>query len=348
MMLMCTFFTVAKTNEKVAFIPESSHQTTMIPNNGTPVPIWEVGDSWNYKINTIVIDLNMSGFLVHIVLWTDNISLKVVDDTGDSYIIQINATINGNGYVYMDFGDGPINITGELQETTISGTIDYNKSDLRIKHIDVTLDGNLQIHIIENPYIPIEKPIHFPVTINVLIDTSVFYPIIVFPLNVSDIWGLPATNISFDGSIQSPWLNSVDGLNNFAQDHWLIVEIIVWIWNKIPGLPPINPDLLKNISDILADILPIIDISDVLTEYIEIEPIIGFPAVPDIFICTNTENITIGNHTFFVYNISVGGGLGSMYYAPEAGTIVKIIGRFKDILPFISNLDAELIDYSYS
>ncbi|MBN2598906.1 MAG: hypothetical protein JXA75_00075, partial [Candidatus Thermoplasmatota archaeon] len=235
-----------------------------------------------------------------------------------------------------------------LQETTLIGKIDFNKSDLRIKHIDVTLDGDLQLHIIENPYIQIEKPINLSVTINVSIDTSIFYPIIVFPLNVSDIWGLPATNICFDGTIQSPWLTSVDVLNNFAQNHWLIVEIIVWILNKLQIFPPIDPDLLKNISDILADILPIIDISDVLTKYIGIEPIIGFPAVPDIFFCNNTENMTIGENTFFVYNISVGGGLGSMYYAPEAGTIVKIIGRFKDILPFISDLDAELIDYSYS
>jgi len=290
----------------------------------------------------------MSGFVVHIELWTDNISLKVVDDTGDSYIIKINATINGNGYVYTDLGDGPINITGEVQETTILGTIDFNKSDLRIKHIDATLNGSLKISIIENPYIQIEKPINFPVTINVSIDTSIFYPLIVFPLNVSDMWGLPATNISFDGSVQSPWLNRVDGLNDFAQKYWFIVEIIVWIWNKIPGLPHIDPSLLRNISDILADILPIIDISDVLTKYIGIEPVINVSEIPDIFVCTNTENMTIGNHTFFVYNISVGGGLGSMYYAPEAGTIVKIIGRFKDIIPFISDLDAELIDYNYS
>jgi hypothetical protein len=40
------------------------------------------------------------------------------------------------------------------------------------------------------------------------------------------------------------------------------------------------------------------------------------------------------------------GGLGSIYYSPEIGNIIKIIGNFENILPFISNIKAELIPYN--
>jgi hypothetical protein len=248
----------------------------------------------------------------------------------------------------VNFGDGLINITGQLEDTIFTGTILFNKSDLGITHLDAILDGKITLNIVENPYIPINIPIHLPATINVSVNSSVPYPIIEFPLNVSHIWGLPATNLSFDGTIQSPWLDFADRLNNCIQKHWNLVELLIRILNLLQIFPPIDPGLLWNISNILADILPIVDISYVLTTYVGIEPVFPFPPVPEIFHCNNTENITIENTTFFVYNISVGGGLGSMYYAPEAGMIAKIKGRFKDIIPFISDIDAELIDYSYS
>ena len=40
------------------------------------------------------------------------------------------------------------------------------------------------------------------------------------------------------------------------------------------------------------------------------------------------------------------GGLGNIYYAPEVGNIVKITGNFEDVLPFISNINAELKPYT--
>ncbi|MBE3136616.1 MAG: hypothetical protein IMZ43_04375 [Thermoplasmata archaeon] len=340
MMLMTTFFTVAKNVEKDTLSSEPNSQATVTFGDTIPVPVWKVGDYWDYQINTIVIDLDEEGFSVHISLETENLSLNVIDDTGDSYTVEIKATINGNGYAYMNFGDGPINITGELKDTTLTGNIIFNKSDLGIKHIEATLDGRIKLTVIENPYIPMKIPMNIPATIIASADSSVPYPIIDFPLNVSNTWGLPATNISIDGTIQSIWLNIINWINTKARNHWRIVEIIA-------GFIDFDPDMLKIISDILADILPIIDISYVLTKYVGIEPVFAFPEVPDIFMCNNTENITVGGRTFFVYNISVGGGIGSMYYAPDAGTIVKISGRFKDIIPFINDINAELIETNY-
>ena len=347
MMLMSTVLTVAKNDEKGSTKPQQNSQTAVLFRDNVTVPIWKVGDYWNYQIQTIVIDIEMEGFLAHMALWTDKISLEVVDDSGDFYTLEINATINGNGYINMDFGDGPINITGELKDTMLTGAILFDKSDLAIKHLDVTLYGDIKLNIIQNPYIPIDIPIDIPATINASFDSSVPYPLIEFPLNVNNTWGLPATNISVDGAIKSPWLNAMNRLNNFAQKHWTLVELILRLLNKLKIFPYIEPALLKNISDILFDLLPIIHIRYMLTKYVGIEPVFPFPAVPDILFCNNTENMTIKDKTFFVYNISVAGGMGNMYYAPEAGNIVKIVGRFKDIIPFITDFNAELIDYHY-
>lgn len=346
LMLMTTFFAVAKNVEKETPNSERNSQATVAFGVTIPVPVWKDGDYWDYQINTIVIDLNQEGFLVHLALWTEKLSLKVVDDTGDSYTVEIKATINGNGFANMNFGDGPINVTGELKDTTLTGTILFNKSDLGIKHIQATLDGGIKLTVVQNPYIQLKIPMNIPATINVSIDSSVPYPIIDFPLNVSNTWGLPATDISLDGTIKSPLLNLINLLNNCAQKRWNAVMFILEILKKL-GIIEIDPAMLRIISDILVDILPIIDISYVLTKYAGIEPVFSFPEVPDIFICNNTENITVGGRTFFAYNISVGGGIGSMYYAPEAGTIVKISGRFKDIIPFVSDLNAELIGTNY-
>ena len=347
LMLMSTYLAVAKNDEKGNVYQEQHGQTTVIFGDDVPVPIWTVGDYWHYQVKDIVLDLELEGFLVHMALWTDEASLTVVGDTGDFYTIEFNATLNGNGYIFTDFGDGPINITGVLKDTKLTGTILFNKSDLGIKRVEVNLDGNINLDIIQNPYIPKTISIKLPAAINVSVDSSVPYPLIKFPLNVTNAWGLPATNISFDGTIKSPWLNFMNRLNNFAQKHWTLVEIIIGLINKTHIFPPIDPAVLKNISDILYDILPTIHIGYVLRKYVGIEPVVHFPAVPIGLVCTNTENITIDDRTYFVYNISVGGGIGNMYYAPEAGMIVKMVGRFNDIIPFITDFDAELIEYSY-
>jgi hypothetical protein len=340
MMLIATFFTVAKNVEKETPNSEPHSQAMVTFGDDISVPVWKVGDYWDYQINTIVVDLDEEGFLIHITLETDNLSLNVVDDTDDSYTVEIKATLNGNGYANMNFGDGLINVTAELEATTLSGNILFNKTDLGIKHIEATLDGGIHLKVIENPYIQREIPMNIPATINISVDGNVPYPIIDFPLNVSNTWGLPAINISLDGTIQSKWFNLIAWLNTIARNHWKFVELIA-------GFIGIDPAMLKIISDILADILPVIDIRYVLTKYAGVEPVFAFPEVPDIFICNNTENITVGGRTFFAYNISVGGGIGSMYYAPEAGTIVKISGRFKDIIPFVNDLNAELIETNY-
>jgi len=342
-MLLTTFFSVAQN------IDERYEQHQLMYNNPTSssydddVPIWEIGNTWTYKIDDIDLDIkdeNLSENLtIHIHGIIDNLPLEVVDDTGDSYQITFQATIVGDYTVDIDLGDGPINITGDLEDTTIEGDITFRKSDLGVEHAHVIIAGKLTVNINEQPYgnwsfFP-EIPV--PATIDVEADFSTPFPIIDFPLNTSKFWGLPSVNITFDGTIESTWLKIFNILNNIIRIPG-IIEIIA-------ALTDSDPAMFHEISDILKDILPVIDIGYVLNEYLGVENIIHLPEIPIIFLCNNTENVTVPAGTFNAYDISAMGGLGNIYYAPEVKNIVKMEGNFEDILPFISNINAELISY---
>jgi hypothetical protein len=119
---------------------------------------------------------------------------------------------------------------------------------------------------------------------------------------------------------------------------------LAYVLNKIAGFSGksfIPPEL--------ARFLPVIDISEVLDAYgfvneLEIpaipEDILGVPA----FQCLSQEVIGVEAGVFSSFNISVVDGRGSIYYSPEAKTIVRAAGNFKDIFPFMEDIDIELID----
>ena len=343
-MLLTTFFSVA-TNVEDDYNKEHMviYNEPSSSSYDDDVPIWEIGNTWTYKIDDINLDIsdeNLSeNFTIQIHGSIDSLPLEVVDDSGDSYQLAFQATIGGYISVDIDLGDGPINVTGEFEETTIEGSLFFNKSDLGIKQVEIIISGKLAINVIEQPYgnwsfFP-EIPISATITMNAEFDP--IYPIIDFPLNTSKFWGLPSVNITFDGTIESTWLKIFNMLNNLIRIPG-IIEIIA-------ALTGSDPAMFHEISDILKDILPVIDIGYVLNEYLGVENIIHLPEIPIIFLCNNTDNITVPAGTFNAYDISVMGGLGNIYYAPEVKNIVKMKGNFEDVLPFINNINAELISY---
>jgi len=340
-LLMTSSITIAGNIEKTSMI--SSSKKISNASFDIDAPNWTVNKYWKFEIDDMTIDYEQEGQYIHLTLQTDELKLNVKDVKTDSYIVDIDAVLSGSGNAYINLGDGPINITLDLKDTKLSGTIVFNKTDLGIKELNPKLVGRLIINIIEQPYtnntIP---PIPIRATIDISTNLTTPLTIIDFPLNVSKIWGIPSTNISIDGTIKSPWLSFINFINNIARRPipWLIV---VFIANTIG----IDEETVTKISDILDDILPIIDISYVLTEYMKIGNYFETPEIPTIFICNSTENITIDGKTYNAYNISIIGGIGNIYYAPEAGNIIKISGHFKDIIPFISDLNIELKETNY-
>jgi hypothetical protein len=342
LMLITTFFCVAESVHLP--VNNSLQKENMVIETSVDVPVWSIGNSWSYQINTMSFDyddVNASTSL-HVTVYTDEITLTVIDDSGDSYHVELNAALQGSGSVHFIYEGEPIDMDVLLKETELTGTILFNKTDLGIRQIHPVLKGTVLVKFNEQP-LPFTIPqIPVPATIDITTDSSVPYPLIQFPLNETSYWGLPATNITVDGTIESGWLRVAYILNRFAQNHWPLVTLLA-------GVMGVDPYALRAVSDLLAnpDILPVFHIGEFLNLMINTSTI-QFPAIDPIFFWNVTETITVPAGTFSAFNISVAEGLGSLYYAPEAGTIVKISGQFNDIIPFMTNLTAELTDYNYS
>ena len=338
-LLMTGYITVAENIEKTSQISTSKKISNVSFEDD--VPVWTVDNYWNFKIEDMTVDYEKEGQYINVKLKTNNLQLKVIDVKTDSYILDINAELTGSGYAYINLGDGPVNITINLKSTKLTGTIVFNKSDMGIKQLNPKLEGRIVVNVIEQPYTEFSIPA-IPIRATIEIFTTLATPltIIDFPLNVSNIWGVPSANISIEGTIKSPWLYLINFLNNIAIKHW---NLTLRIAEKLE----IDEETVRTITDMLSDILPIINISYVLTEYMQIGNVFETPEIPTIFICDDIEEITVQGNSYNAYNISVIGGIGNIYYAPDAGNIIKIYGHFKDILPFISDLNIELKETNY-
>jgi hypothetical protein len=342
--LMSAFITNAQNVTTESFNSESE-EIDMLSFDEANVPIWEEGNNWIYKVDEIVIEFEEPDLYIYIEGDIDDLSLEVEKVTAEYYELKLSADIFGSYKLDTDFGDGPINITGELKNTIIQGTITYNKTDLGIAKVNVEISGRLTVRIINQPYFDSSFLPDIPIPATIILDVELGnpYPIIEFPLSIGKCWGFPATSFSLGGTIESPWLKLANFLNNII---------------RIPGVIPVlaaildtDQYLLENISDILKDILPIIDIEYVLNTYLETGNVFEIPEVPPLLCCFGKDNITVpaGDDPFEAYNISLmGSSFGNIYYSEETGNIIKITGNFKDVLPFVSDINAELVAYSYT
>ena len=344
-MLMTTFFSVA-TNIKDLQSQELSQIETPISTFDDDVPVWNKDDTWSYSIDDIDLNINEENQTIRFHLQIDEFSFEVADDTGDYYKLDFSAGVKGDFLVDVDLGDGPINITGNIQgkitsdKASMKGFMLFNKSDLGIKKINGTISGRLDIIVNENPYeIPFSIP-PIPVPADIVIDAewSVPYTLLDFPLNTSKMWGLPATNITLSGKIESPWLNFVNVLNNILR-----IPIVTQV---VAAITEMDPEKIKQASDILYDILPVINIDYVITKYLNISNTFEIPEIPaPILYCNKTVEVSTEAGDFVAYEISILGELGKIYYAPELKNIIKISGELGDILPFLTNIEMELTDY---
>ncbi len=343
LMMMTSILAVAKNTDTKQF-NNLTKQINMLLIDEDNVPIWNEGDKWSYKLDTISIDFQKEDLYFHLEARSDSLNIKVTEVTEDSYVLNIYAPIDGYfSFVTAIEGVGPINVTGEFKDTlqgsTIGGSITFNKTDLALKQANIIINGRVLLKFIEIPYYPfnLTPPIPIPLKANLDIKLGNYIPIIDFPINTSNFWGIPATNLTLAGSVESIWLDIVSAINNIIR----YPGVIEFLASRFA----FDPIMLKEFSDILFNITPVFDIEYFLVEYIG-GNVFNIPEVPPVLSCFSRENITVLAGEFNSYNISVMGGLGNIYYAPEVGNIVKIIGNFEDVLPFISNINAELKPYA--
>ncbi len=340
-MLMTAFLTTAQDVKNLP-VEQKSDENIPISFNQVEAPIWEEGYSWTYKIYRFNIDFIDQDIRLYTDLKIDNLYLEVIKVTEDSYELEFEGKTIGSFWIAFDLGDGPINISVELISTTIAGTMLLNKTDLRIKQIHPKIYGTIDVKIEEQPYINFPFNLHKEIigTIDLeIVMENPYPPIIKFPFEIGEYWGLPATNFTFDGIIESPLLDSIDGFNR-------IINPILKIINDTISGPKIS--MLLEFSNILLDILPIINISYILSEYLGMINVVEIPAVPQIICCLGKDIVTVPAGTFECYNISLGGtNIANIYYNDtEVKNIVKVIGNFQDVIPSIGNILAELIAYN--
>jgi hypothetical protein len=341
LMLLTSFFTVAK-NVNYSQTEKIDEEIDTLFIDEDNAPIWNQGDIWTYKVDTITVDLSRDTLYVSLNAKINELPIEVQEVFLDSYKLKFKTPISGDFDFVADLGAGPINITGELKSSTIDGYIIVNKTDLGLRQAHIVIDGRISMQIIEIPQFPFQviPPIPIPMTITLDLDLTNPIPLIDFPINTSKFWGIPATNISIEGTIQSIWLVIVKIVNDIIR--------IPGIIDILATLLKLDSVIIKQFSDILYNITPVLDVKYLLNEYLN-GNVFNFSGTPPLLYCISRDNITTpAGGPFNSYNITVGEGFGNMYYCPDVGNWVKISGNFREILPFISDLNAELISYSYN
>ena len=292
-----------------------------LPTSQEDVPVWDIGNQWTYSIDDIDLHFNSTSGIIDMHLTMDQLPLTVDSMDETTYTLGFTTAISGNAYVNMDLGDGPIDLTITFSNLKLQGDMSFEKTTLGITGLTGVFDGRFWVKINEQPYLPIPWLPTFPVKLKVSDFTSQFSTSLtplMFPLNDSMLWNLSSTNVSVDGIAQSPWFYLALLINTFY-----------------PVLPPE-----------LAALLPIIDIQDALNT-IGIPTPLTLPMIEGAFYCLNTEPVTVPAGTYNAYNITIFDGMAHCYYAPDVGNIIKLTGNLEELIPFITNINMELLSTTY-
>jgi hypothetical protein len=292
------------------------------------VPIWEVGDTWTYDVNDISINYTSDTQKVLLHGTISELPLRVTNTEGDYYTLSFETTLDGIGYVNADSGEGPVNISVTISDLSIQGTVLVDKTQLGIKDIQVSFDNQkITFNIIEQPYLRLPSWLHilsakFTSDIDVNCDSSV--ALLSFPFNTGSYWDLLATSFSVNGQLQSKLFSLLLFVHNIA---------------KLFGVELLPAEI--------AALLPIIDFNDALNSFVGTN-VFDIPGFAGVFYCPATETITVPGGTYDAYNITLMGGIGQCYYAPAAGSIIKLRGNFADLIPFVQSIDLTLLDTTYN
>jgi hypothetical protein len=313
---------------------EDNDDTSSENNNlGTieNVPTWKVGDSWKYKLDNV--DLVISEVEdrdIDVKLSSGDITLTVDEVTQENYIASlqtdnVDVALDINFDLMMD-GKEPIVLAAELEDVTIGGAVIVEKSTLALKQVDLELALELDLAMlpIELPQIVTRFISSIPLDVALTIDFDPGFYVFEFPLQVGVNYSLHGTAISIDGEISSQYLR------------------LAYFLNKITSL--IGIDL---IPPSLAKYLPVIDLGEFLSDNgvqttFYLEEMRNFYRLAPFEVYAQ-EPVTVAAGTYNnAIRIEVLGGLGTMYYAPGEGSLIKFEAYVGDFIPYLDNINIEL------
>jgi len=325
-MLLTTLLAAAKPANSIPVT--TSSKTQAASSTMVDVPVWEIGDTWTYRVNDLSINYTTGTQSVLLQGSITQLPLEVTNTTGDFYTLSFATTMNGIGHITANPSDGPVNISITFSDLAIQGTLKVEKSTLGIKNIAFSFDNQkIAFNVIDQPYITLPSWLHkisAKFTSNIDINSDISVSLLSFPLFTGMYWDLIATNISVNGKLQSFFFSVLHFLNNFA---------------KLFGMDFLPAEI--------ADLLPVIDFNQALTNYLGTN-VFQVPGFAGLFYCPATESISVPAGTYDAYNISLMGGIGQCYYASAASNIIQLHGNFQDILPFVQRIDLVLVSTTYS
>jgi len=163
------------------------------------VPIWEVGDEWTYHFT------ESKTYLYNYTL-TGDITLKVIDDSDDSYVLEAKTKPHGT----FDLGGYGLKAT---RLTTLSMRLTMRKNDLGLESFVEKYKG---IFLIRMGSITLPIPIHFTGYYNIKFDPT--WALIPFPLYNGKSGMLSGTEILHNVYMGLFWgLIPVYGPDNYSR-----------------------------------------------------------------------------------------------------------------------------------
>lgn len=155
-------------------------------NYDAVLPIWDVGDSWTYKID-------FEGTYGSSILFNFQINeliFEVTKNQNDHYILSITIPedeITGSIFIDLDL----LTLQGNLIDSEITGSMKVNKDNLGICHIIFDFDGYIDKAI----DIPLNGHVYSVFKDEDWIDYN--FSSLKFPLNVGDTWQNPQLHYGF-------------------------------------------------------------------------------------------------------------------------------------------------------
>jgi len=291
------------------------------------VPEWEKGTIWTYAVDEIDIEFSDDTYFdltVSVHGMISEIPVIVEAVTEESYTLSFESKLQGEVSVETTIQSIPIKglvKNGLIMNPHLQGSVIIRKSDLAIEEITLQFSGCFVARFSKPLVLP---ALRVPLKIEVSTQFSNPPSVIDFPIEIGNIWGITETTLSVNGKIESICLRPINFIHHLARFLNLI------------------PSEFMETSDLLNDILPDLDIGQILM-LLQNTNTFDIPETSSVFLCTSYEPVNVPAGVFASYKIQLPVNSTTLYYSPEIGNIVCIEGNIQQFLPYVENISMELI-----
>jgi len=184
---MLLFSPMIVSSDKINYYKDINNNPSEILLLSDDVPAWDVDDEWVY-------DVTYQGELGDEMTFSwsfDNIKFLVTEATTTAYNMDISGVVTGEINIF----DIQL-ISGQLKDTTITGSAVVDKSNIGLKEVDVVIDGKIAV-----VGIPLKT---FTMNIEVTFDPS--YGSVDFPISTGNSWMIHFSSLS--GRVDLSLLNN--------------------------------------------------------------------------------------------------------------------------------------------